>query len=199
MTLRGGNRYDRTLMAAFIRNGISPRNWTSRDNYPAVNLLPTDPQEMSIYTVANYAQPTCHLERFALPTDRFAFVYAPYRGGEFTTPPLTFAGRSLFLNFSTSVAGGIRVEIQDPAGRPIPGFSLADSIEMTGNDIERAAAWKPGAVPIHRTWTGDVSEPKARFEYTFWKGGDDISRLAGTPIRLRFVMKESDLFALRFR
>jgi hypothetical protein len=154
---------------------------------------------MSLYTVANYAQPTCHLERFVLPLDRFASVNSPYLGGEFVTRPLTFTGRSLYLNFSTSVAGGIRIEIEDASGRPIPGYRLADSIELTGNAIERAAAWKTGATAIQKTWRGDVSEPTAQITYAFWKGGDDISRLAGTPIRLRFVMKEADLYALQFR
>ena len=32
-----------------------------------------------------------------------------------------------------------------------------------------------------------------------WEGGGDVSKLAGTPIRLRFVMKDADLFSLRFR
>jgi hypothetical protein len=32
-----------------------------------------------------------------------------------------------------------------------------------------------------------------------WKQGTDVSRLAGRPVRLRFVMKDADLFALRFR
>jgi len=32
-----------------------------------------------------------------------------------------------------------------------------------------------------------------------WKKGADVGRLAGRPVRLRFVMKDADLFALRFR
>jgi hypothetical protein len=31
-----------------------------------------------------------------------------------------------------------------------------------------------------------------------WNSGDDISSLAGKPVRLRFVIKDADLFALRF-
>jgi len=77
----------------------------------------------------------------------------------------------LLLNFSTAAAGGIRVEVQDTDGQPIPGFTLADSVELLGDDIERAVRWK---------------------------SGDDVSRLAGQAVRLRFVMKEADVFALRF-
>jgi hypothetical protein len=32
-----------------------------------------------------------------------------------------------------------------------------------------------------------------------WKGDAALERLAGTPVRLRFVMKDADLYALRFR
>jgi hypothetical protein len=32
-----------------------------------------------------------------------------------------------------------------------------------------------------------------------FNGSPDISRLAGLPIRLRFLLKDADLFAFRFR
>jgi hypothetical protein len=41
-----------------------------------------------------------------------------------TTRPIRFAGDSLFLNFSTSAAGFIKVEILDLQGIPIEGFEL---------------------------------------------------------------------------
>jgi hypothetical protein len=190
--------YDRAFLEAYVRNGIGPEHWTSRDHYPTVNVVPTGPTEMSFYTDANLAQPTNHLERFVLTTDRFASVYAPFGGGEFTTRPLVFAGRTLLVNYSTSVAGGIRVEIQDAAGRPIPGFGLEDSIERVGNEIERPMAWKSGAIAVRRGWTGEPDN-RRNIVATVWKGGEDIGRLAGTTIRLHFVMKEADLYALRFR
>jgi len=31
------------------------------------------------------------------------------------------------------------------------------------------------------------------------KGGSDVSALAGTPVRLRFVMKDTDLYSMRFK
>ena len=30
-----------------------------------------------------------------------------------------------------------------------------------------------------------------------WKGGGDLSRLNGVPIRLRFILKDADLFSIR--
>ena len=32
-----------------------------------------------------------------------------------------------------------------------------------------------------------------------WKAGPDVSKLAGKPVRLRFVLKDADLYSMRFR
>ena len=133
--------------------------------------METGKDEISLYTLSNYGQPGTHLRRFSLGMDRFASVNAGYGGGEMLTKPLTFSGSRLMLNYSTSAPGGIRTEIQDESGTPLPGFTLADSVEMIGDQIERAVRWKSGT---------------------------DVSPLANRPVRLRFVMKDADIFALRF-
>ncbi|HEY2157137.1 MAG TPA: hypothetical protein VGH33_16030 [Isosphaeraceae bacterium] len=170
MTSRGGGVYDRTFMEAFIAPGVGAENWTSRTNYPALNVVQTGPNEMSVYVNQNYGQPTSHLRRYSLRLDGFASVRADYDGGEMRTKPLRFQGSRLLLNFATSAAGGIKVEVQREDGTPIPGFTLADCQELIGNDIERAVTFASG----------------------------DLGRLAGQAVRLRFVMKDADLYALRF-
>lgn len=171
MTTRGGSSYDRTFLSSFIRPGIGARNWVSRTNYPALGILQTGPTEMSIYTNQDNAQPTAHLHRYSLRLDGFASVRTDYAGGELLTRPLRFSGNRLDLNFSTSAVGSIRVEIQDASGQPIPGFAVADCVEVIGNEIDRTVRWKAGS---------------------------DVSTLAGKAVRLRLVMKDADLFALRF-
>ncbi len=171
LTSRGGTVYDRTFLEALLRPGLGLENWVSRNNYPALNTVQTGPSEMSFYTASNYGQPGTHLRRYSLGLDRFASIQAGYAGGEVSTKLLTFTGSRLLLNYSTSAPGGIRVEIQDEAGRPIPGFALSDNVEMIGDQIERAVTWK---------------------------GGTDTGSLAGRTVRLRFAMKDADLFALRF-
>src|SRR6185437_8081279 len=171
MTTRGGNYYDRTFLSAFVRPGIGAQNWVSRTNYPALNVVQTGPTEMSVYVNQDYGQPNSHLRRYSLRLDGFASIRAPYEGGEALTRPITFTGNRLLLNFRTSAAGGIRIELQDAAGKPIPGFALADSVETIGNEIQRAARWK---------------------------GNPDLAALAGKPVRLRIVMKDADLYAFRF-
>ncbi|MCD4728827.1 MAG: hypothetical protein K8R46_14305 [Pirellulales bacterium] len=69
----------------------------------------------------------------------------PLAGGEMTTKPLRFSGNRLAINYSTSAAGGVRVEIQDADGKPIPGFALEDCPEIIGDQIERTVSWKQGS------------------------------------------------------
>jgi hypothetical protein len=163
MTSRGTNHYDRTFGQAFIRPGLDPSKWGNRSNYAALNVVPTGPAEMSIYV---------RERRYTIRTDGFASVHATDRRGELLTRPIRFKGQQLEINYSTSAAGDIRVEIQDSAGKPIPGFSLIECPPLVGDHVERVVKW-------------------AR--------GHDLSTLAGKPVRLRFVMIDSDLFSLRFR
>jgi hypothetical protein len=171
MSSRGGTRYDRTFMEGWITPGMGLRNWGSRSNYPAWGIVPTGPAEMSIYVGRHNGQESAHVLRYTLRTDGFVSVHAPYQVGEMLTRPFVFAGKSLEINYSTSAAGSVRVEVQDKTGKPIPDFTLDDCREIIGDGIERTVAWKPGV---------------------------DVSKLAGQPVRLRFVMKDADLYSIRF-
>ena len=141
----GSTAYDRTFMEAFVRPGPGDANWVSRTNYPLTGILPAGPGRMQFFVTRNYMQPTWHIERLLLRTDGFASVTAPWAGGEMVTKPLTFTGGALEINYRTSAAGSLRVEIQDAAGQPLPGFALEDCPEIVGDEIERIVAWKSGA------------------------------------------------------
>jgi hypothetical protein len=78
----------------------------------------------------------------------------------------------LFLNYSTSAAGSIRCEIQDADGVPLPGFALAGCDEIYGDDISRPVAWR---------------------------GRTELKHLVGQPVRLRFALKDADLYSIQFR
>ena len=168
----GTTRYDFTLRESFIRPGVGPTHWVSRTNYPALGVVPTGPAEMSMYVQRDYGQKSAYLERLTLRTDGFISVHAPYDGGEMLTPPLRFTGKELEINLATSAAGGLRVEIQNEAGQPLPGYTLDDCPEMIGDEIGRVVSWK---------------------------GGSDVSALSGRAIRLRFAMKDADLYSIQFR
>lgn len=173
LTSRGGSAYDRVFLEAFLRPGPGLRNWVSRNNYAALNTVETGPEEISFYTLSDYGQPTVHLRRYSLAMDRFAGIEAPYAGGEVVTRPLRFGGATqLLLNFATSAPGGVKVELQDESGAPIPGYTLSDSVELIGDRIERAARWKGP--------------------------GPSVAGVAGRPVRLRMVLKDATVYALRF-
>jgi len=166
---------------AFMRPGIERTGtWNYGHHCLAWTIVETKsaleggaPNELSFYSVESYwTDLSSELRRYTLRLDGFVSVYAPMKGGEIITKPFTFTGKNLFLNFSSSAAGDIRIEIQDAKGRPLPGFSLEDCPPIFGDAIERQIPWKNGV---------------------------DLSKLEGKTIRLRFVLKDADLYSLRFR
>lgn len=165
---------------AFLRPGVErPGTWHYGHQTLAWHMVETDsalpgaPREISFYAVESYwTKPGSELRRYTLRLDGFVSVRAPMSGGELVTKPVRFSGESLKLNFATSAAGSVRVEIQDEAGQPLPGFALSDCAPLYGNTIERAVTWI---------------------------GGRDVGELEGQAVRLRFEVKDADLYAYRFQ
>jgi uncharacterized repeat protein (TIGR02543 family) len=87
------------------------------------------------------------------------------------TKPIVFTGRRLVLNYSSAAAGGIRVEIQNTNGVPITGYALTNSPERYGDELQGVMSWT---------------------------NGPDLGTLAGTPVQLRFILKDADLYSMRF-
>ena len=172
MTSRGGNRYDRTFLEGLVRPGLDRRNWVCRCNYAALGVVPTGSDEMSLYVGRHLAQPSVHLERLTLRVDGFVSVNAPYGGGEMTSRPFQFEGRELLINYATGAGGFVQVELQDEAGTPLSGYTRDDSLPSTGDEVERVVKWKKGS---------------------------DLSGLEGGSVRLRFTMRDADLYSIRFR
>ena len=176
MTSRDGVRFKR-WGEALIRPGLQPERWVNRNNMAAWGIvqtesfLPNCPDELSIYSTEHYYRgQACKLRRFTVRLDGFVSVNAPLNGGEVATRPLLFSGDRLAINYSTSAAGSVRVEVQDAGGEAIEGFALGDAEEIYGDEIEQVVSWK---------------------------NGSDISKLAGRVLRLRFVMRDADLYSFR--
>jgi hypothetical protein len=152
-------------------------NWLYGDCYQSLGLLetpsadPTAPPELSLYVGEDHWKGPKRLRRYTLRIDGFASI-AARRTGQFVTKPLVFRGKELTLNFASSAAGHLRVEFQDAAGKPLPGFALADSDELFGDALNRVVTWK---------------------------NRSDVGSLAGRPIRIRVVMRDADLYSLRFQ
>ncbi|MGI9455533.1 MAG: hypothetical protein ACR2NU_03180, partial [Aeoliella sp.] len=62
-------------------------------------------------------------------------------------------------------------EIQTPEGDPVEGFAMSDCPEIIGDHLDRPVAWAAGS---------------------------DVSRLIGQAVRLRFQLKDADLFSFKF-
>jgi hypothetical protein len=168
MTSRNGVNWDRTFLEAWVRPGRDDRNWTDRNCVVAYGCIETD-EEFSFYVNEHYKWPDNRLRRMTVRKHGFASVHAGYGGGEFVTRPLSVDGAKLMLNYATSAAGSIQVEVQDAEGRALEGFGLEDSDVLFGDELEGQLRW----------------------------GESDLSTVNHQPLRFRFVMKDADLFALR--
>lgn len=169
----GGVTFRRWEMALVPRDAPSERDG-NRGNYMACGLLPGKPGEMVSYATEGYhfIHGSHRLRRFVWRTDGF-FSLCARGAGEFTTKPFVFAGHALELNYDAGANGSVRIEIRDAGGQQIPGYTLADSVELVGDTIGGIARWK---VPA----------------------GAGVGRLAGQPIRLRFVLRDAALYSMRF-
>jgi hypothetical protein len=137
--------------------------------------LPGQPNEWSVYAKeAYYSGPGSRIRRFTYRRDGLVALTAlSDKGsaeGEAVTVPLTFTGKSLVLNYRTSRGGSVRVELQDTAGKPIAPFT-ADNAVLNGDELAAKVAWSKNT---------------------------DVGSLAGRPTRIRFVLKEAELFSFRF-
>jgi hypothetical protein len=109
--------------------------------------------------------------RARIRRDGFVSADAGYRGGEFTTPVVTFQGDRLTLNMDGSAGGWLQVELLSPQGDPIAGFRQVECETIRGNSLDRVVTWQ---------------------------GRSDVSGLAGHPVRLRFSMRSMKLYAFQF-
>jgi len=177
MTSRDGRTFHR-WGEAVIRPGRNKDKWQNRSNYiwlgmvETASSIPGAGKELSIYSNESYYEGRgARTRRYTYRIDGFVSLAASLAGGEAVTRPIVFEGDTLGVNFSTSAAGALQIEIQDENGKPIEGFALSDCPEIYGDEIERPVKWK----------------------------GRDLSKLARKAIRLRFVLRDADLFAFGFR
>ena len=178
MASRNGVHFER-WNEAFLRPGPErPATWLYGHQFIAsqavetASSLPGAAREISLYaTEGSWHGKGNSLRRYTLRLDGFVSINAPLSGGELVTKPLTFTGDKLTLNFATSAAGDIRVELQAADGTPHPGFTLEECSPLFGDTLNRTVTWKSGS---------------------------DVSPLAGQPVRIRFVLRDADLYALQF-
>jgi len=109
--------------------------------------------------------------RAIMRLDGFISADADYTGGEIVTPPIKFDGKSLELNLDTSGGGSVSVELLDENNQPIKGYTQAEATPLCGNSVRMPVTWGENR---------------------------DVSRLAGKPVKIRFVMRDCKLYAFQF-
>jgi hypothetical protein len=102
-----------------------------------------------------------------LRRDGFASMEASAGGGMLTTRPVEFSGRRLFVNVDAP-GGKLLAQITGVDGKPIAPFTFENCEGVSGD-----------------TTIGQMS----------WKGGGDLSALAGKPVRFEFKLTQGKLYA----
>ena len=186
-----GQRVEPTLMTS--RDGLHFHRWLdpvvpesapkdrggNRSNYMTWGLveIPSRPNHLSVYaTEAYYTGPDSRVRRFEYRKDGFVSIRAGGDAGELVTNPISLgrlAGR-LTVNYQTHKNGAIRVAIEEPKGQSIAGYTLASCKPLKGDSLQQQVAWKDG---------GDISHLRRNHP----------------TVRLRFEMKNADLFSLQFQ
>ena len=179
MASRDGRQFHR-WNEAFLRPGPErPETWHYGHQYIAWHVVETTSarsgaaNELSLYATEGYWHGKgSELRRYTLRLDGFVSLHGPAGANhEAVSRPLTFEGSRLHLNFATSAAGGVRIELQRPNGDPYEGYALADADVLFGDSVDRVATWK---------------------------GRSDVEELAGKPVRMRWMLNDADVYSFQF-
>jgi hypothetical protein len=176
---RDGIRWTRPDRKPYVRLGLAG-SWDGGQAYMALGMIRREDEIWQYYCGTRFTHGSYDhnsssrgggICRLVQRLDGFISADADYTGAEFTTPTLTFSGTELKLNADCSALGEIWVEIRDGGDRPIPGYTLEESISIDRNHIAAVVQWKE---------RGSVGE------------------LAGRPVRLHFKLRACKLYAFQF-
>ena len=129
MTSRDGVHWDRAVKDAWIAGGLYDHEWTQRCFISAGGVIARG-DRFIFYVEQNYMWEDGGIWAYSVPKFRFTSLYADGSGGSFATKPLEFVSDDIYLNFSTSAYGYVKVKVfsQDGTG-------LFDSGEVFGNEL----------------------------------------------------------------
>lgn len=81
-------------------------------------------------------------------------------------------GGSFSVNFATSAIGFLRISIVGEDDRELPGFGEEDMAELAGDRIDHTVKWK---------------------------SGKSVADLAGKVVRVKFTLRDADLYSFAIR
>lgn len=129
MTSRDGVHWDRAVKDAWIAGGLYEHEWTQRCFISAGGVIARG-DRFIFYVEQNYMWDDGGIWAYSVPKYRFTSLYADGNGGSFTTKPMEFVSDDIYLNYSTSAYGYVRVKAF--AG---DGSEIFDSGEVFGNEL----------------------------------------------------------------
>ena len=178
MISRDGLNFHRWLEPVVPESAPKDRSG-NRSNYMTWGHVetPDRPNHLSVYaTEAYYTGPDSRVRRFEYRKDGFVSIRGGTKGGQLTTNPITLGrlAERLTLNYQTAKNGTLRVAIEEPNGKPIPGFTIEDCKPLKGDSLQHTVVWKDGP---------DISALRHKHEV----------------VQLRFEIKNGDLYALQFQ
>ena len=170
MCSRDGVHFHR-YTEAYMTPGLEDEyNWIYGDCYFSYPLADTGKHTYSLFTVETGigSDTPAVLRRYEVRKDGFACLEADMEERYVVTKPFVFTGTSLHLNFATSAAGYIYVDVLDENGDTL---SAETSFEVFG----------------------DTTDREIRFA-----DGSDFSAYEGKTVRLRFRMFDARLYSMYF-
>lgn len=176
MTSRDGKLWDR-LDEAFFDPGVERRyNWVYGDCYPAYGMIETSgedayaPNEISMYVKERHrSNKPALLYRHTIRLDGFVSRHAGASEAVVVTKPFILEATKPEINFRTSAAGYIYINMLDECGKQIPGF---ESCEIFGNAVNR---------PVD------------------FKNKLSLDSLLGSVVRMEIKMLDADIYSFVFR
>jgi HEAT repeat protein len=158
--------------------------WDSTQSYTPNTLLVIDDQIVLYYSAAPHGHEPkgAHSDstgnrayrsaigRATLRLDGFVSLHAGGREAVITTRPMAFQGASLEVN-AACPKGSLSAELLDRNGKIISGFERSRSLQFQGDQIRHKMQWS-NSTPL----------------------GD----LAGQSVRIRFHLRNGDLYSFRF-
>ena len=173
MASRDGLNFHRWPKAVVPRTAPKDRDG-NRSNYMANALvqLPGNDREFAVYaTEAYYTGPDSRIRQFLYRTDGFVSMRGGAKSGFVTTKTIQYSGSKLIVNYAAKKGGSVGIDLLSAEGEPLIGFTSEKHEPLTGDEIARSVTWKTRS----------------------------IAKLSARPIRLRFNIRDADLFSFQFQ
>jgi hypothetical protein len=175
---RDGFHYERPTHDAFIACSRKPGAWDRGYLHPATGVCMVVGDELWFYYGSfsgeapkvkggTHMYGGGHTGMARLRRDGFLSLDADGNPGTLTTKPVVFKGKYMFVNVAAP-EGELRVEAVDADGKVIAPYSMENCVPVKTDSTHAQVTWK---------------------------GGEDLSALAGKPVQFRFQLTSGQFYS----